>query len=540
MTADRPPPAPTAPPEATTALRQAAFALVLLLLASLAVAQLSWREDSAEATRALLDRTVRDARGWSDSLLLHLEMMEAELERLAQGLAEAHRREGSSGVPATVLRVARHDSALFGGGVALLDDQGQVRWSVPDGLLAGQPSLGAERWFARAMAGPDTAIDSLTHGRPSFVVAVRMPSPTPDAAVLIGVLDAPDRLSEPGGARERRLVFGHDGTLLLPERPEPWMEPLALASVADGLLAARQPSLIEVAGRRWSAAAVTVGETRLRVLELVEEEPALAAVRSRLLAQLAGLSLLQASTVGLFAAFLLRAYRTLRRAEQRAAEREKFAALGEASSLIAHEVKNSLNGLSTAAALLPPESDVEIASAIRAQVDRLRHLAESLLAFGRPVAARLAETSVDDLVRGVVRELVHHPERREVELELGELPGVAVHGDRALLHSVVDNLVRNAIEAAVGAKDIGRTAAPKVRVWGELQPGALLLHIADNGGGIDPTVRPRLFQPFITGRNHGIGLGLAMARRAAELMGGRIEVGDLPDGTCMTLRLTRV
>lgn len=103
--------------------------------------------------------------------------------------------------------------------------------------------------------------------------------------------------------------------------------------------------------------------------------------------------------------------------ESRAQRQEKLAALGGASLLIAHEVKNSLNGLNAAASLLALGGDAALPSqTIRGQVDRLRHLASSLLQFARPAQPQRVPTALEPLVSATVEGMRALPEVEEVDV----------------------------------------------------------------------------------------------------------------------------
>src|SRR5208337_1533185 len=110
------------------------------------------------------------------------------------------------------------------------------------------------------------------------------------------------------------------------------------------------------------AVATLVGKTGLRLLLVADEKAMLAPVRQRFLAQLLLALVLQGLTVLLFTLFLRQSYRTWREMETRASQQEKMAALGTASSLIAHEVKNSLNGLKVATSLLGDTDNAGLAT----------------------------------------------------------------------------------------------------------------------------------------------------------------------------------
>jgi signal transduction histidine kinase len=111
---------------------------------------------------------------------------------------------------------------------------------------------------------------------------------------------------------------------------------------------------------------------------------------------------------------------------------------------------------------------------------------------------------------------------------LVELP--EVEGDAGQLRQVLVNLLQNAAFAAA--------PTGTVTVRGRLLEGAIALDVEDTGPGVDPATRRRLFEPLITTKEHGIGLGLALCKRIAERHGGEVVYSDREGGGArFTLRL---
>jgi signal transduction histidine kinase len=170
-------------------------------------------------------------------------------------------------------------------------------------------------------------------------------------------------------------------------------------------------------------------------------------------------------------------------------------------------------------------------------VDRLAHLATSLLHFGKPPLTRRTLVELPVLVREVVDGLRVLPEAEEVKVEV-ELPSsLALQCDPLLLATALDNLLRNAMEATVAGKDLGKVASPEVRVRAWVEWGEARVSVEDNAGGLAPDVEGRLFEPFVTSKPKGIGLGLAMTRQALEQQGGRLSYERIPGGSRFTVHL---
>jgi signal transduction histidine kinase len=246
----------------------------------------------------------------------------------------------------------------------------------------------------------------------------------------------------------------------------------------------------------------------------------------------------QALTVVLFTWFLRRTYLRYRELDERLGQQEKMAALGRASSLIAHEVKNSLNGMKVASSMLVADGDRSLPiRTMRGQIDRLSHLATSLLSFGRPTSAQLSVAPLGQLVSEAVESLRVLPEAEEVEVEADLDTGLEVQCDPLLLATALDNLLRNAMEAAVVAKDLGKQPRPRVKVTTRRVDGSVRVEVEDNAGGPPPGFETGLFQPFVTSKPRGIGLGLSMARQAVERQGGSLAFERTATGSRFTVQL---
>ena len=174
---------------------------------------------------------------------------------------------------------------------------------------------------------------------------------------------------------------------------------------------------------------------------------------------------------------------------------------------------------------------------MRGQIDRLSHLATSLLSFGRPTSAQLSVAPLGQLVSEAVESLRVLPEADEVEVESDLDTALEVQCDPLLLATALDNLLRNAMEAAVVAKDLGKQPRPRVRVTTRRVDGAVRVEVEDNAGGPPPGFEAGLFQPFVTSKPRGIGLGLSMARQAVERQGGSLAFERTATGSRFTVQL---
>jgi signal transduction histidine kinase len=187
---------------------------------------------------------------------------------------------------------------------------------------------------------------------------------------------------------------------------------------------------------------------------------------------------------------------------------------------VAHEIRNPLGGLelfaAAAADAKDPEERLHVLKKVRAEVLALNQIIDDFLVFARPMEPEVEAHDVSYPVREAVELIrpVVESEGGEVSLDLPKAPLMA-HADPDHVKRLVLNLLRNASQAG-----------QKVGVRAELLDGEVRISVRDNGPGVDPTVRERIFEPFVTDKAQGAGLGLAIVRRVAEVNGGRVELAE--------------
>ena len=513
-------------------VRSVLVALIFVALLGSIASVLSYRADVREARGQVRERVAQQGRLYADSLGLHFDVLRAELQRLAdRGLTALASRD------AAVLDGIREDRTLFGGGVVLLQLTGHVTWSEPAVELGPEPQL--LPWFQQVLALETATVDELAQDDSSrLAVALPVRENGKLAGILVGIVGGNDRLLYGvEGPGEQLLLLSSREHVVLPLSEPAWSHAADFQSRIDALQAGVNRTWT-LEGHEVMAEAFTVKNTGLQVLAMESEETSVQPIRRRLNAQLAFLLVVQAGALGAFVLFLRRTWRAFLEAERRIADQEKMAALGTAASLIAHEVKNSLNGLKAASSLLSAGGDSALATrTIQGQVDRLGHLARSLLSFSRPAELRRVPVQLEVLVRDTVQSLSSLPQAPEAEVKTELATEVMLESDPLLLTTAIDNLVRNAIEAAVAAKDLGRVTQPRVLVRVTRDEGWALVRVEDNAGGASKELESRLGEPFFTTKPQGIGLGLAMTSRAVEQLGGTLRFERLAEGSAFELKL---
>jgi signal transduction histidine kinase len=209
---------------------------------------------------------------------------------------------------------------------------------------------------------------------------------------------------------------------------------------------------------------------------------------------------------------------------------DTLARLGELTAGLAHEFRNGLATIHGYARLIDPEAlpptQQKYVDTLRQETDALGEIVTNFLNFARPTQLTLAPVDLRQIADRVADEIRSEAERRGGTVSVdGEW--ATIDGDEVLLRQAFSNLARNALEACVDAG-----AAPTVRLYADRDERSrtLRVHILDNGPGIAPAVRDRVFRPFFTTKRDGTGLGLALVQKIIVTHNGRVQALDTADG----------
>jgi signal transduction histidine kinase len=206
-------------------------------------------------------------------------------------------------------------------------------------------------------------------------------------------------------------------------------------------------------------------------------------------------------------------------------------ALARMAAMVAHEIRNPIGVIRSAAELVGARSgpmlgerDREALADVLGEVDRLRRMTEDFLDLSREPRLEAVPVDVAELAADAARALSRtHP---SVAVRV-EVPAARALADPGRTRQVLANLLVNAAEAG----------ATSVEITGAHADGVIRLALQDDGPGIPPALRARLFDPFVTGRAGGTGLGLAISRRMVQRQGGSLEHVPSPRGARFEVRL---
>jgi PAS domain S-box-containing protein len=218
-------------------------------------------------------------------------------------------------------------------------------------------------------------------------------------------------------------------------------------------------------------------------------------------------------------------------AEQKLRDEAALTHLGQLSAVVAHEVRNPLaalkGSLQVLAKRLPADlPGREIITPMLARIDALNQTVKDILTYAKPSSPKLQRFAIHPLLREVTAAACAAVACAPIQLA-GD--AAVVHADPEMTRAVLLNLLLNACQASGSQPVEVRTSAVD---------GRCLVEILDRGPGIPAEVREHLFEPFMTTRAGGTGLGLPIARRLTSVQGGTMALEDRPGGgTIATISL---
>lgn len=228
--------------------------------------------------------------------------------------------------------------------------------------------------------------------------------------------------------------------------------------------------------------------------------------------------------------------RDQRALEERLHRAEHLSAIGNLASAVAHEIRNPLNLISLSVGHLgssyrpadPAQAKEyeELIAAVRDELKRLNGMVSDFLSYGRPPRLALRPCRVDEVLEEVLSLTAARARDQKIEVERrwgASLP--AVMADPEALKTCFVNVIVNALQAMPGGGRLEIAASSAPAEGGGL---SLLVTISDTGAGIAGADLERIFEPYFSTRDAGVGLGLAITQRILQEHGGRIGVTSAP------------
>lgn len=219
---------------------------------------------------------------------------------------------------------------------------------------------------------------------------------------------------------------------------------------------------------------------------------------------------------------------------------EHQAGVGQFAQNIAHEIKNPLNFISLSIDHMgdlyrPQEAQAaarfeSLIGNIKGEIQRISHFAESFLQYGRPFELHRQAVSITTLIEETLELSQARAAQQGIVLRrnFSELPKLQL--DPEFIKTCLSNILGNAFDAMPQGGEFSVSA--------EIGTTVVCIAFADSGVGIEPGQLDKVFEPYVTTKSGGLGLGLPLTRRIIEEHGGRVEISSQPGiGTVITLKL---
>lgn len=234
----------------------------------------------------------------------------------------------------------------------------------------------------------------------------------------------------------------------------------------------------------------------------------------------------------------------IRRSLRQRVESARLSAMGTATARILHQVKNPLQTVLLHAEMLEDEALVsdpvmrrEVCQAIIGEATRMGEMLGELSSYASGIGHRLRldPLPLEELVRDATRQIARELEKSGIALDVDAAESVPVAADAYYLRQALENMIRNSREALLEQPD---SRDGRIEVSVRRRGGEAILEVRDNGPGIDQDKARTIFEPFVTTKSKGMGIGLSICREIVEGHGGRIELRGRPgEGVVVTITL---
>ncbi len=197
--------------------------------------------------------------------------------------------------------------------------------------------------------------------------------------------------------------------------------------------------------------------------------------------------------------------------------KHRLSQLGEMSAGISHELRNSMSVISGYAKLLSKKieaSNKGTVDAIQAEISSMDTIISELLAFAKPSVLNTERVIINDVLKETVEKVTGN--NNSIKVSINAAGPVYVKADKVLLRQAFTNLLVNAVEAM--------PEGGSIKIGLVLSHGKAGINIKDTGHGIPEDIKHKIFLPFFTTKEEGIGFGLALVQKIIVSHGGSIEV----------------
>ena len=297
----------------------------------------------------------------------------------------------------------------------------------------------------------------------------------------------------------------------------------------------------------WRSAEETASEGENEILGVVANLAALAIERTQIHLQ----SQDRAEMLATAHAELKRTHDDLREAQQRMVHLEALACLGEMVAVVAHDIRSPLAGIMGFASFLTRDLEHDpnsrkMVGKIISEVERLDLMITDLLVLAKPLKPEPQKMDIQLPVNSALSliEAEMNGNRHAVHIEtVFPKEPAELEADPRMLQEAFLNLFKNAIQAMPNGGELRVEAhlesiSTMARNGDTPKAQQLRIRISDTGTGMTPEVKKKLFQPFVTTKEKGMGLGLTMVERIVEVHRGRIDVDSQPGrGTTFSIAL---